>query len=318
MIYAFAILGLWTVSFFFAGIEAGLLSIDPVRLRHHVKQRRPSALRLERLTRRPERLLITVLLVTNMADILGLLLLTRLLVTSLGYAGFFAAILIALPIYLFFLAVLPKSLFRRFPFRALAALGGVLEMVSIVLWPVLEIGERLGRLLIPRRASEGARLFIAREELKQIAVQSEREGSLTSTERAMIHNVVDFRNVKASDVMVPIEKAVTVGPDTPVAEILTLSATASVDRLPVISPDRQAIGIVNVLDILLDQTQRESLASYTRRIVTAGEGEPAYRIIQRLRAARLGLAAVIDSQDRLIGIVTGEDIIKRLVQIGAL
>jgi putative hemolysin len=317
MIYGFAILCLWTVSFFFAGIEAGLLSIDPVRLRHHVKQRKPSALRLDRLTRRPERLLITVLLVTNMADILGLLLLTKLLVAAFGYAGFFGSILIALPIYLFVLAVLPKSLFRRFPFRALAALGGVLEFISIVLWPILEIGERLGRLLIPRRASERARLFIAREELKQIAVQGEREGSLTSTERAMIHNVVDFRNVKASDVMVPLEKAVTVRPDTPIDKILKLSATAGVDRLPVISSEGQAVGIVNVLDILLDQTRHESLASYTRRIVTANDNEPAYRIIQRLRAARLGLAAVLDSQRQLIGIVTGEDIIKRLVQIGA-
>ena len=32
---------------------------------------------------------------------------------------------------------------------------------------------------------------------------------------------------------------------------------------------------------------------------------------------RLGLAAVFDSQKRLIGIVTGEEIIKRLVQVGA-
>jgi putative hemolysin len=318
MIYGFLILCLWTVSFLFAGIEAGLLSIDPVRLRHHVKQRKPSALRLERLMRRPERLLITVLLVTNMADILGLLLLTKLLVASFGYAGFLASILIALPIYLLVLAVLPKSLFRRFPFRALAALAGVLDFVSIALWPVLEIGERLGRLLIPRRGGEGARLFVAREELKQIAVQSEREGSLTSTERAMIHNVVDFRNVKASDVMMPLGKAMSIRPDTPIDEILELTAATGIDRLPVISPEGQAVGIVNVLDILLDQTRRESLVSYTRRIVTATDNEPAYRIIQRLRAARLGLAAVIDSQRRLIGIVTGEDIIKRLMQIGAL
>jgi putative hemolysin len=317
MIYGFLILCLWTVSFLFAGIEAGLLSIDPVRLRHHVKQRKPSALRLERLMRRPERLLITVLLVTNMADILGLLLLTKLLVASFGYAGFLASILIALPIYLLVLAVLPKSLFRRFPFRALAALAGVLDFVSIALWPVLEIGERLGRLLIPRRGGEGARLFVAREELKQIAVQSEREGSLTSTERAMIHNVVDFRNVKASDVMMPLGKAMSIQPDTPIDEILELTAATGIDRLPVISPEGQAVGIVNVLDILLDQTRRESLASYTRRIVTTTDNEPAYRIIQRLRAARLGLAAVIDSQRRLIGIVTGEDIIKRLMQIGA-
>ncbi len=89
MIYGLLILCLWTVSFFFAGIEAGLLSIDPVRLRHHVKQRKPSALRLERLMQRPERLLITVLLVTNMADILGLLLLTKLLVTVVWIRGIF-------------------------------------------------------------------------------------------------------------------------------------------------------------------------------------------------------------------------------------
>src|SRR5437868_3904788 len=173
MTYAFAILCLWTISFLFAGIEAGLLSVDPVRLRHHVKQRRQAALRLERLTKRPERLLITVLLVTNMANILGLLLLTKLLVSFFGSAGFFWAIAIALPIYLFVLSVLPKSLFRRFPFRALAALGGVLEWFSILLWPVLEIGERARHLLLRRRVAESGRIFIAREELKQIAVQSE-------------------------------------------------------------------------------------------------------------------------------------------------
>ena len=35
------------VSFFFNGIESGLLSIDPVRLRQNVKRRVPAALRLE-------------------------------------------------------------------------------------------------------------------------------------------------------------------------------------------------------------------------------------------------------------------------------
>src|SRR5713226_5136897 len=101
----------WIVSFFFNGIESGLLSIDPVRLRQNVKRRVPAALRLNRLLKHPERLLATVLLFTNAADILGLLLLTRQLVRSFHLTGFFIALLIALPIYLFVLAVLPKSLF---------------------------------------------------------------------------------------------------------------------------------------------------------------------------------------------------------------
>jgi CBS domain containing-hemolysin-like protein len=313
MIWILAILLLWTVSFFFAGIEAGLLSVDPVRLRHQVKQGRAPALRLDRLTKQPERLLVTVLLVTNFANIVSLLLLTQLLVGRFGLLGFVLALAISLPFYLFVLSVLPKALFRRFPFRALAKLGGVLEGASILLWPVLEIGEHMRNLLLPRRA-EARRAFIAREELKQIAIQSEHEGSLTSTERAMIHNVVDFRNVRAADVMVPLEKAVTVSPETPIDEALRLSAAHSIDRLPVISDDGEPVGLVSTLDILFDETRRESLSRYMRRIVIARDAEPAYRIIQRLRAARLGLAAVIDAQRKLIGIVTAEDAIKRLVQ----
>ena len=308
------ILCCWIVSFVFAGIEAGLLSIDPVRLRHRVKRNMQAALMLNQLLQRPERLLVTVLLITNMADILALLLLTRRLVWTFGYMGFLAALIIAFPIYLFVLAVFPKSLFRRFPFRALVALAGLLEVVSMILWPVLELGERLGRLILPRRVAGRARLFAAREELKQITTQSEREGSLTATERAMIHNVFDFRSVKVRDVMVPLAKVVAVQPDTPVADALKLSAAAGVERLPVITREGKALGLVNALDILLDANQPRSLDDQMRRIVTANEEESASRIVQRLRAARLGLAAVLDRQTNLSGIVTIEDLIRRLVQ----
>ncbi|MFN2508150.1 MAG: CNNM domain-containing protein [Chthoniobacterales bacterium] len=308
------VLAFCAVTFFFAGIEAGLLSVDPVRLRHRVKQGAAGARRLARLLEEPERLLVTVLLVTNVASIFALLLATRALTASFGHAGYWIVIAAAVPIQLFVLGVLPKAVFRRFPLRALAALGGILENTSLLLWPLLEIGQRLGRLLFPRRASEQRRLFAAREELKQVAVQSEREGSLTAAERAMIHNVVDFRNVRACDVMVPLAQCLTLEPQTPVEEVLQLSSARGVDRFPVVSPEGQAIGLVNVLDILLDKARPASLAKYTRRIITATDREPAYRVLRRLRAARLGLAAVVDGQKNLLGIATDEELIKRLVQ----
>lgn len=51
-----AIIGLCAISFLFAGIEAGVLSVDPVRLRHRVKQRRPGARRLSRMLEHPSTL----------------------------------------------------------------------------------------------------------------------------------------------------------------------------------------------------------------------------------------------------------------------
>ena len=153
------ILACWAVSFLFSGIEAGLLAIDPVRLRSQAKKEEKAAVRLQRLLRHPERLLVTVLLVTNMADILALLLLTHRFVHVFGSPGFLFALLVALPIYVFVLGVLPKSLFRRFPFRALASLGRMLEIVSTALWPVLELGKQIGRLFLPAKSERAGTPF---------------------------------------------------------------------------------------------------------------------------------------------------------------
>ena len=317
MIVGFIIFCCWIVSFFFNGIESGLLSIDPVRLRQNLKRGVPAARRLDRLLKHPERLLATVLLFTNAADILGLLLLTSQLVRLCGHAGYLLALVIALPVYLFLLVILPKSLFRRFPFRALARLARVLELAVMLFSPLLELGARLGKLLLPAPAAKHARLFAAREELKQITTESEREGSLTATERAMIHNVVDFSGVKVRDVMLPAAKVVALQPGASTQEALKLSAASDVDRLPVVPPGGQPSGLVNVLDILLDHDGNKPLGNYVRRIVTTTEEEPAYRIVQQLRAARLGLAAVLDKKKNFRGIVSIEDLIRRLVSSSA-
>jgi putative hemolysin len=313
MIIGLIIFCCWIVSFFFNGIESGLLSIDPIRLRQNVKRRVPAAMPLNRLLKHPERLLVTVLLVTNAADILGLFLLTRELVRLWGYAGYFLSLAIALPVYLFLLSVLPKSLFQRFPFRALAHLAGVLEFTSILFSPLVELGARLGKLLLPDRAAKRARLFAGREDLKQITEQSELEGSLTPTERAMIHNVVDFSGVKVRDVMLPLAKVVALPSSASTQDAVELGASSGLDRLPVIARGGQPAGLVNVLDILLDQNGSRPLDNYVRRIVTTSEEESAHRVVQQLRAARLGLAAVLDRKKNFRGIVTIEDLIRRLV-----
>jgi putative hemolysin len=306
----------WIISFFFNGIESGLLSIDPVRLRQNVKRRVPAALQLNRLLKHPERLLATVLLITNAADIVALLLLTSQLFRWYSYTGFLFALVIALPVYLFVLSVLPKSLFRRFPFRALARLAGLLEFTSVLFSPLLELGARIGKLLLPGHARKRGRLFAAREELKQITTESEREGALTATERAMIDSVVDFRGSKVRDVMVRSVKVVALQCDASTRDALELSASTGLDRLLVLAPNGQPAGLVNILDILLDRNGSKPLGEYVGRIVTTTDDEPAYRVMLQLRAARLGLAAVVDRKNDFRGIVAIEDLVRRLVSAG--
>jgi putative hemolysin len=307
------LLACWLISFLFAGIEAGLLALEPVRLRHRAKSGDQAAQRLQKMLQNPERLLITVLLATNAADIVALIILTRELVIALGPIGYPVAILIALPVYLLLLGVLPKSLFRRFPLRAVIRLSRLLEIATKILWPLHTVGEFIQRSVFSR-ANHPSRLFAGREELKLITVQSEHGGALSPTERAMIHNVVDFTSVSVRDVMVPLANTVTLNPEDPPSKALLLSENSGIDRFPVLASDAKPLGLVNVFDILFDAGAAQPLRHYMRRIITTSENESAYRVVRRLRAARVGLAAVVDQQARLAGIVALEDLVRQLVR----
>ncbi len=156
------LLACWLISFLFAGIEAGLLALDPIRLRHRAKSGDRAAQRLQKMLERPERLLITVLLATNAADIIALIILTRELVLAFGMFGYPLAILIALPVYLFFLGVLPKSLFRRFPLRAVVRLSGCWRWLQKFCGPFIGLGNLSSGPFSPARSIPPACLPDAR------------------------------------------------------------------------------------------------------------------------------------------------------------
>src|SRR5436190_14142441 len=303
----------WIISFLFSGIEAGLLALNPVRLRHRAKSGDHGARRLQKMLKQPERLLITVLLVTNAADIIALIILTHELVIRWGWIGYPIAVAIALPVYLFLLGVLPKSLFRRFPLRAVVGLSGLLEVITKLLTPLHAVGGFVEHSIFAR-AKNPPRLFAGREELKMITVQSEKSGALSSTERAIIHNLVDFTAVKVRDVMVPLEKTVSFKADDGCDKVLEVSEKLGIDRFPIFAENTKPLGLINVYDILFDTESTHPVRQYVRRIITASENESAYRVVRRLRAARTGLAAVIDGREKSTGIVALEDLVRQLVQ----
>jgi putative hemolysin len=301
------------ISFLFAGIEAGLLSINPVRLSHNVRLKAPGALRLQALLLHPQRLLITVLLVTNLLKIFALVLLMELLRDKIGNWSYPVAFLIAIPVFVVLLEMLPKSLFRRFPYRLLAPLSEILRIVYWLLSPVILLLTWIGRFLF--RNEDPRDLFIAREELKDLTIEVEKSGSLNPAERAMIHNVVDFRAVLGRDVMIPLEQVAQVRPETPVTEFLTLAKEKGWDRFPVVTDQGQIIGLVRSFEVLLDGRLHTSVQHHLRRIITVRTDDPATAIIRKLRAARMSLAAVLDENGRPVGVVRPEDLIDRLINV---
>ncbi|KAB2645767.1 MAG: DUF21 domain-containing protein [Verrucomicrobia bacterium] len=305
------------VSFIFSGIEAGILSVNRVRLKHRVKLRDRAALRLNRLLEQPERLLVTVLMVTNLMNIFAITLTTQEFVARFGGRGYPLVLAAFLPVYLLGLELLPKSLFRRFPYRALAALTGPLRLADLLLSPLHTVGSAVSGLLFKKRPAPERKLFVAREDFKYLTIESERTGALGKEERQMIHNVVDFRAVRAKDVMLPLAEVRTIAADADLADLLDASRATGLERWPVVAASGEITGLVQVFDVAMDGRKRGHLESFQRRIVKVAENEPAYSVLRKLRAARITVAVVSNAQGQQLGVVTWEDLVRRLVTMAA-
>src|SRR5690606_32203364 len=75
------------LSAFFSGSEIALFSIGEARIRAMVEERKPGAKALQRLKARPERLLVTILLLNNVANITAASMTTAIALRYYGDAG---------------------------------------------------------------------------------------------------------------------------------------------------------------------------------------------------------------------------------------
>ena len=310
------------VSFVYAGIEAGLLSLSRVRLRSRIHQGERRAVRLGQLLARPERLLATVLLVTNFADVAALVLLTDACVRWFGHAGYFMAGAAMLPVYLLGLQLLPKSLFRRFPYRATAALAGLLEGTTRLLGPVLAAGRLLlGHPLLPpaRTVDKGpSGVFVARQDFKRLTAEGERTGALSPTEHRMIDHVLDFSAVAVREMAEPLPEGFGLGRDAPaprVADLLAFAQARELSFLPVLDANGTLVALLDVFGLLLERDPERPAAAYLRRApLFVAPADPALRVLRRLRSVRLGAAVVRDSGGHPTGFVRTEALLQRLVR----
>ena len=303
------------VSFFVSGTETGILSLHRLRLRRLARQKDRAAIQLQRILEQPARLLVTALVITGLLNIVALVLLVNFFVGWLGWPGYFVTLAVALPLFLLVAELLPQAIFRRIAYRELALLAVPLELTAAILGPFINIGASIARCFPGLKRPPD--IFVAREDLKNVTSEIERVGMLSSMERQMIHNVVDFRSVKVRDVMIPISSVVTVRPETTIEQLIELSRVHRFDRYPVLGPQDEIVGVVNVFDILVEQKSLSTVRDYLRRILTVKPDDQAPTVLRRLRAAPSTLGVVVDHQGATLGIVSVEDLLSPLVKVVA-
>jgi len=302
------------ISFTFSGIEAGVLAVNRVRLRHHARRGEIAARKLEEMLLRVERLMITVVVVTNAANLIAFALAYLGLSEVLGIWGAAFALAACLPAFVLLFEFLPKNFFRRFPYRTLVVFARILWAANVFLRPLVGL---VSRVLSPLASRGGAPFgVLGPEGIKRATEEGVRGGQIKAVERDFIHATIDMRHHFLADAMLPIGSAVTVPPNMPVPELLALARSSDIDRFPVVGPGGEVLGLVNIFEVLLDGAGAGRAQSYLRRMVSLSADAPASEALKQLRAARLSLVLATDpATGRPVGIAGAEDLV-RLMFVG--
>ena len=304
---------------FFSGSETALISVNKMRLRALADRGDRRAELASLLLKRPERLLGTTLVGTNIAVAAATTLSSVIVLSLLKDAASLASTIntiIMTPIILIFGEIVPKSICRAKSNSITLTISPLLRWASIVLNPIVRSITKISTsfaLIVSRRSRNKPSTVM--EELRLLARLSEKEGLLRPHQRKMIHSVFDLEHQTVGSAMVPLVDVVSVDKNTSLEGFYTTVTETGFSRFPV-HEDRvdNIVGIVNVSDVLYSIDRMEDISSFVRKdIVYFPESKHITTSLQELKRSRYPMAVVVDEYGGMVGIVTIEDLVEEIV-----
>ena len=304
---------------FFAGIETGVISIHRMRLRHFVKQGAPGARVLEHFLSDSDRLLGTTLVGTNISTVVASVVAASIAVRISPAYGQVVSTVIVTAVVLIFCEYLPKAWFHSRPIERCRRFAGLLRTAELAFLPISRTLIWLTNWLVSRRQAHSFSKpvpFVTKEDLKLLAREGEKDGILSPSERVMIHRVFELSGKKAGEIMIPRAEMKMLRTDTRLSEFFEMAKSAHLTRMPVY--DRKTdtfVGIINIMFVLSSggNDLDKPVTDFTRPPLFIPEDMPVDDIFPRLRHFRQPMALVRDKNDKVVGLVTTEDILEEIV-----
>jgi putative hemolysin len=298
-------------------MEAGVFALSRLRVRQQMRAGHPSARLLHGFLENPENFLWTILVGNTLVNfaLLGWVVAT-LHERFAGQRWWFAGIF-GVAVFLFYALfdLLPKMLFRSFPNRLCLMSARPFRLVHIALRPVVAVVEGVSALLLHWTGGKAfsGHLFGNREELRQVMQESAQ--AFSSDERAMINRVLDLQSLTVRQITTPLGQAVTVSVQTSVSDVLKLARERGLTRLPAweTREGQQRIAGLVTMNTLLFQANLDAakpIAEHVKPALYLDEDQRLEVALRRMQRSNQRLAVVVGRDQREVGIVSLEDIIK--------
>jgi putative hemolysin len=299
------------MSAFFSSAETALFSISRTKARHLAKSESKTHKLIQRLKQDQHKLLTTILIGNNIVNVGASALATYVTINLFpNYAVGLATGIMTLLI-LIFGEVIPKSIATRNNILISRLVIYPIYWMSIVFLPVIVMLNFIPKLTGKIKKTPA----VTEEELMTFVEVVEEEGEIKEEEVELIHNIFDFDDTAASEIMTPRADMFVIQVDEKPDVKAILESGFS--RIPVIEEDiDHVVGILNIKDLFLHfAASGENI--HIRNIMTppyfVPENKKLDTLLKQFKMRKSHIAIVVDEHGGVSGVITLEDALEELV-----
>lgn len=304
------------LSAIFSGTETALMSVNMIKVRSMVKQKKKGSDVLYRIKQNPHKLLITILIGNNLANISAASLATVVFTDMFGSAGVGIATGIVTFFILVFGEITPKTFSTQNAVRVSLYMARPIEILSYILYPFVLFFEAISRLMSKLLGSKKEKK-LSEEELRTIVTMGREEGLLSREVAEMMHNILEFEEIKVTNVMTPKAKIHMIDGNRKLKEVIDSIVKLPYSRYPVyLGGKEKIIGIIDVDDVLKYVKNKRlgvKVKNIIRKIYFVPESKEIDELLTEFEGKDVPMAMIVNEYGEVSGLVTVEDILEEIV-----
>ncbi|MCK9275148.1 MAG: hemolysin family protein [Syntrophales bacterium] len=314
----FAMILLLFLKGFFSGSEIALVSADKIQMHHLARTGSRGARLLLRMFKRPDRLLTTTLVGTNLATVTLAATGTVLMIRAFGESGEFLAILIMTPLLLILGEVVPKSVYQQKAEILAPIIVFPLRGAYFLFFPIIYVFSQIARSATRLAgAGEAARsVFLTREQLRAVLEMTERRSDVAAFTRGRIRRAIRFGATAAAEVMIPLNEISLMSARSPIQQFIETVNNNGYRPVPIYEGNASNItGIASLdpWDIINDPSPDGTVESIMEPAYFAAPKQTLAELLPLLRSRRDQAAVIVDEYGSAIGVLTLESILRVVV-----
>ena len=295
-----------------SGSEAALFSVRLVKVRRLAQSKRPEALALLSIRERMNRPIATIVILNNIANIVGTIVVGFIAREVLGsqWLGLVSGILTFLVI--LFSEIIPKTLGDRYSDQIALVIARPVAGLTRILTPLIWCIEKITNPL-----TAGGNSFTTDEaEIQLLAKMGQEAGTIEDDEFEMIRKIFNLNDMMAADLMTPRVVMTYLKGDLTLAEAKEDVLTSPHSRIIVIGETLDEVtGVALKTELLAGIIQGkldQSISNFAYTVQFVLGRKRADQLLLIFQQTRQHLAVVVDEYGGVSGVVTLEDVLEVL------